>query len=462
MAKLSFLDKLNEQQLEYATKIAEKAQAMGVPPKLAVSIAYQESRLNPNVKVGTSGEIGIMQVMPTTGETLGYDTKALTDPDANIDAGLKYLKKSLDATGGDHKLATIGYNAGINAPFFTGGNLPESTAKYVKDMRSYGAYDEPDNKAAVAEDTKKQAQIKADEDAQERRMAQVYGAGTGMVINPFTGEFGPAAKIAGRPISSMLQGAGAAFERGRQSSLVPTEAGSTRIQQGTTVDDLTGKARMGMLEDTAAEAARRKVMAENLLGMQQSGTTLKDATQLLAEAPGMTSTPSGIRFPTTEAGFYRAPPKPTGLEQVNTLFKVMMRPIGALASTAGKYVLPPLALASAAGEGVNIAQQLRKPEEDRDLVSAALSAGNILGSGMSMYPPTAPVGIPLMLGTGAAQYYRQNDSVMNQLPTQPLPIPRIQPQMTRDEMMQQAIQKSIEDKSLPSQGIQQMQGLGLY
>jgi len=90
------------------------------------------------------------------------------------------------------------------------------------------------------------------------------------------------------------------------------------------------------------------------------------------------------------------------------MFKGMMRPVAAAVSTVGKYVLPPLALASAAGEGVNIAQQARRPEGERDTTSMALSGANILGSGLSMFPLTAPVGVPLMLGTAAAQAYRDN------------------------------------------------------
>ena len=39
MAKLSFLDQLNEGQLEYARKIGEKAKEMGIPPALAISMA---------------------------------------------------------------------------------------------------------------------------------------------------------------------------------------------------------------------------------------------------------------------------------------------------------------------------------------------------------------------------------------------------------------------------------------
>lgn len=103
-----------------------------------------------------------------------------------------------------------------------------------------------------------------------------------------------------------------------------------------------------------------------------------------------------------------APKALSGLDAVTDMFKGMMRPVAAAAKAVGKYALPPLALASAAGEGVNIAQQMRRPEGQRDLTGMALSGANILGSGLSMFPATAPVGVPLMLGTGVTQAYRED------------------------------------------------------
>jgi hypothetical protein len=103
-----------------------------------------------------------------------------------------------------------------------------------------------------------------------------------------------------------------------------------------------------------------------------------------------------------------APKPPSGLDAVTNMFKGMMRPVATAAKAVGKYALPPLAVASAAGEGVNIAQQMRRPEGQRDVTGMALSGANILGSGLSMFPATAPVGVPLMLGTGAAQAYRED------------------------------------------------------
>ena len=60
MPKLSFSDQLNDSQREYAREIGIKAEEMGIPAELAISIAYQESRLNPNAPRGAKGEFGGM------------------------------------------------------------------------------------------------------------------------------------------------------------------------------------------------------------------------------------------------------------------------------------------------------------------------------------------------------------------------------------------------------------------
>ena len=109
-----------------------------------------------------------------------------------------------------------------------------------------------------------------------------------------------------------------------------------------------------------------------------------------------------------------APKGPSGLDVVTNMFKSMMRPVASVVSTLGKYGLPPLALANAGGEGVNIMQQMRKPTDQMDTTGMALSGANILGSGLSMFPGTAAVGIPMTLGATAAQAYRDNPDYLRQ------------------------------------------------
>ncbi len=193
MAKLSFIDELDESQLKYADIIATKAKEMGVPPNLAIAIAYHESRLNPNAPRGTSGEFGIMQVMPKTGKGMGYTNKDLSDPNKNIEAGLKYLKQNLDAFNGDPKLATVGYNAGTDSAFFSGGELPKVTENYVKAMKGYGAFDgaakedEGDMVTVNAPPPPPPTEDKSGASAGERFLGGAMGAGVGTAASGVKG-----------------------------------------------------------------------------------------------------------------------------------------------------------------------------------------------------------------------------------------------------------------------------------
>jgi hypothetical protein len=296
---------------------------------------------------------------------------------------------------------------------------------------------------ATETDAQRDARMQADMEAQERRQAQLLGGGVGLGI---TGT-----KAAGAGAGAALQGAanrvGQGFRAGMQGgvpqptvappvqgglgALDPNANQATRILQGTTGDEgTTGRARQqGYNEQTSQQAAQRKETERLLAQLRQTGAVADDAPAFFSKQPGMTSTPSGVLYPRSgpaqtlgprgpqgQVG-YSAPPKPPappspsmlsraagGLEYVGDMFKSMMKPL----STVAKYAAPPLALASAAGEGVNIAQQGRRPEGQRDNTSMALSGANILGSGLSLFPATAPVGVPLAIGSAAAQAYRDS------------------------------------------------------
>ena len=140
MADLPFLDKLSKEQLEVADKIVTKAQEAGVDPRLALSLAYVESGFKMG-KVGDAGEIGVMQVKPTTGKMLGVDAKQLRDLDTNIDIGLKYLKQGIDRYSDPH-LGVVAYNAGHDHPFLLGkaDAPPESTLNYINKINSFGGF----------------------------------------------------------------------------------------------------------------------------------------------------------------------------------------------------------------------------------------------------------------------------------------------------------------------------------
>jgi soluble lytic murein transglycosylase-like protein len=88
--------------------ISTIASAAGVNPNLAVSVAKQESGLNPQAVNSSSGAIGMMQLMPGTAAALGVNPHDVTQ---NIQGGIHYLRQQLNNFGDEAK-ALAAYNWG--------------------------------------------------------------------------------------------------------------------------------------------------------------------------------------------------------------------------------------------------------------------------------------------------------------------------------------------------------------
>lgn len=104
--------------IDITNAIVTTAQGMGLDPRLALEVAIQESGLDQNAR-GSSGEIGIFQLMPQTALQLGVDP---TDPLQNIEGGVSYLA-SLIGQFGDVAAALAAYNWGQ-------GNVAAAVAQY--------------------------------------------------------------------------------------------------------------------------------------------------------------------------------------------------------------------------------------------------------------------------------------------------------------------------------------------
>jgi soluble lytic murein transglycosylase-like protein len=93
--------------------IAKHANANGVPLPIAHAVVSIESRYNPHAR-GQAGEIGLMQIKPTTARAIGYQgsTKALYDPETNLRWGMKYLGEAHRRGGGTVCGTVLKYNAG--------------------------------------------------------------------------------------------------------------------------------------------------------------------------------------------------------------------------------------------------------------------------------------------------------------------------------------------------------------
>ena len=127
--------KLSDEQKDIARMIADAARSHGIDPELALAVGWTENHFRPS-GVSSAGALGPMQVMPANAEGLGLKPKDLLDPEININAGMRILKKNLQAHQGNPVYALVGYNASpTTAKSFAKHNdinrLPEETRNYL-------------------------------------------------------------------------------------------------------------------------------------------------------------------------------------------------------------------------------------------------------------------------------------------------------------------------------------------
>ncbi|WP_363217017.1 transglycosylase SLT domain-containing protein [Mesorhizobium sp.] len=101
---------------QYSAIIERHAASNGVPVSLAKAVIMIESRFQPN-QVGRAGEIGLMQIKPSTARMMGYSgsIKGLHDPETNIKYGMKYLAMAQNLGDGTTCGTILKYNAGHGA-----------------------------------------------------------------------------------------------------------------------------------------------------------------------------------------------------------------------------------------------------------------------------------------------------------------------------------------------------------
>jgi len=87
------------------------AKKYGIPKRLFRALVRAESNFNPKA-VSRKGALGLCQLMPETARKLGV--KNPFDPDENLNAGAKLLKRLYEKYG-NWRLALAAYNAGEGA-----------------------------------------------------------------------------------------------------------------------------------------------------------------------------------------------------------------------------------------------------------------------------------------------------------------------------------------------------------
>jgi hypothetical protein len=110
----------------WGNDIVRWANAAGVDPNLAATVMQIESCGHPRA-TSRSGATSLFQVMPFHFK-LGENPY---DPETNALRGMNYLSRSLQAAGGDARLALAGYNGGIGVISRSEWNWPAETKRYV-------------------------------------------------------------------------------------------------------------------------------------------------------------------------------------------------------------------------------------------------------------------------------------------------------------------------------------------
>jgi hypothetical protein len=110
----------------WGDRILSWAAEFSLDPNLAATVMQIES-CGYSQAVSTSGAIGLFQVMPFHFAL----SDSPFDPDTNARRGLAYLSRSLQAAGGDPRLALAGYNGGIGVIARGESTWSDQTDRYV-------------------------------------------------------------------------------------------------------------------------------------------------------------------------------------------------------------------------------------------------------------------------------------------------------------------------------------------
>ncbi|WP_375636154.1 MULTISPECIES: lytic transglycosylase domain-containing protein [unclassified Bartonella] len=117
----------------YEFLIQKLANKYNVPVNLAHAVVKVESNYKAGIK-GAAGEIGLMQIKPSTARGLGFSgsVQDLYDPATNLEYGMRYLARAYKLSGGSTCGTILKYNAGHAAK-----KMNSISAKYCAKVKTY-------------------------------------------------------------------------------------------------------------------------------------------------------------------------------------------------------------------------------------------------------------------------------------------------------------------------------------
>ncbi|MEI8208957.1 MAG: DUF4124 domain-containing protein [Methylococcales bacterium] len=117
----------------FSSLIEQAAYRHQVDAKLVHAVIQTESAYNSTAQ-SPKGAVGLMQLMPDTAKRFGVFDRS--DPDQNVDGGIRYLKHLMNLFSPNLELALAAYNAGENAVMRYNNSIPPypETQNYVKQV----------------------------------------------------------------------------------------------------------------------------------------------------------------------------------------------------------------------------------------------------------------------------------------------------------------------------------------
>ncbi len=117
----------------FSSLIEQAAYKHQVDARLVHAVIQTESAYNSTAQ-SPKGAVGLMQLMPDTAKRFGVLDRS--DPDQNLDGGVRYLKHLINLFNPSLELALAAYNAGENAVMRYNNSIPPypETQNYVKQV----------------------------------------------------------------------------------------------------------------------------------------------------------------------------------------------------------------------------------------------------------------------------------------------------------------------------------------